>query len=679
MSELPRGWAYACLPELISSDGVFVDGDWVESKDQDPDGNVRLIQLADIGDGRYLDKSNRFLNQSKAIELGCTFLKRGDVLVARMPDPLGRACIFLDDRKQAVTVVDVCVIRGWLEHFDHTWLMHFINSPSFRADIHSLQSGSTRKRISRGNLSTLKLPVPPRAEQTRIVAKLEELLSDLDAGVTELKAAQKKLGQYRQSLLKAAVEGALTAEWREEQGKRHSTPLSPRGRGAGGEGIQALNTSDAIWFRDRARQLRKEQTPMEQWLWQLLRAKRFSGFKFRRQQTIGRYIVDFVCFAQKLIIELDGSQHADAQEEDAARDYWLRGEGFRVLRFWNNELQQQTDAVLEMIWNALQEFQEPPLPNPSPTRGEGLNASIFLNGGGVGGEGETGAQLLERILTERRHRWEAKQLAKFKEQGKTPPKDWQKKYPEPVQPDTSGLPELPEGWVWASVDQVAEVFLGKMLDKTKHISGQKMPYLRNVNVRWGSIDTEDLSEMFFDNDEHERYGLTAGDVLVCEGGEPGRAAVCKQEHETLKYQKALHRVRLFGLYEPDLLVAFLEHAAKTGKLDKAFTGSTINHFTKESFLVLCIPLAPLEEQKVIVEGLSSAFIHIGDQVSYIDLSLKQSAAQRQNILRAAFSGELVPQDPNDEPASVLLERIHAERVERNVLKKPRGRKIKETS
>ncbi|MBE7526228.1 MAG: restriction endonuclease subunit S [Burkholderiales bacterium] len=194
MSELPRGWAYACLPELISSDGVFVDGDWVESKDQDPDGNVRLIQLADIGDGRYLDKSNRFLNQSKAIELGCTFLKRGDVLVARMPDPLGRACIFLDDRKQAVTVVDVCVVRGRLEHFDHTWLMHFINSPSFRADIHSLQSGSTRNRISRGNLSTLKLPVPPRAEQTRIVAKLEELLSDLDAGVAELKAAQKKLG-----------------------------------------------------------------------------------------------------------------------------------------------------------------------------------------------------------------------------------------------------------------------------------------------------------------------------------------------------------------------------------------------------------------------------------------------------------------------------------------------------
>ena len=143
--------------------------------------------------------------------------------------------------------------------------------------------------LSRDDLYRVQIPVAPRAEQTRIVAKLEELLSDLDAGVAELKAAQKKLAQYRQSLLKAAVEGALTAEWR---------------------------------------------------------------------------------------------------------------------------------------------AQNPP--------------------------GETGAQLLSRILIERRARWEAKQLARFKEQGKAPPKDWQKKYPEPVPPDTTDLPDLPGGWVWASVDQLSE-------------------------------------------------------------------------------------------------------------------------------------------------------------------------------------------------------------------------------
>ena len=118
MRELPSGWAYAGLPDLISSDGVFGDGDWIESKDQDQYGDVRLIQLADIGDGKYLDKSKRFLTHAKAIELGCTFLQRGDVLIARMPDPLGRACIFPGDSKEAVTVVDVCVVRGKPEHFD---------------------------------------------------------------------------------------------------------------------------------------------------------------------------------------------------------------------------------------------------------------------------------------------------------------------------------------------------------------------------------------------------------------------------------------------------------------------------------------------------------------------------------------------------------------------------------
>jgi type I restriction enzyme S subunit len=151
----------------------------------------------------------------------------------------------------------------------------------------SVVQGALHPAVRPRDIATYAFSPETPVQQTRIVAKLEELLSDLDAGVAELKAAQKKFGQYRQSLLKAAVEGALTADWR--------------------------------------------------------------------------------------------AQHP-------------------------------------------------------PT--------------------ETGAQLLQRILTERRARWETKQLARFKEQGKTPPKDWQKKYPEPVQPVTTALPELPEGWVWASVEQL---------------------------------------------------------------------------------------------------------------------------------------------------------------------------------------------------------------------------------
>ena len=332
--------------------------------------------------------------------------------------------------------------------------------------------------------------------------------------------------------------------------------------------------------------------------------------------------------------------------------------------------------------------------NPSPTRGEGNqvlgegevesenSTPLPPGGGGAGGEGdkigeETGAQLLERILAERRRRWEEKQLAKFKEQGKTPLKDWRDKYPEPVKPNIANLPELPEGWVWASVDQVGEVFLGKMLDKEKHKSGKKLPYLRNVNIRWRYIEGHDLLDMYFEDDELDRYGLLAGDVLVCEGGEPGRAAVCEKKHETLKYQKALHRVRLFGYYVPDFLVAYLEYAAKIGKLEEYFTGSTIKHFTRESFVSLPIPLPPIEEQYKIIALVNTALEKADSQNEAISFSLKQSSAQRQNILKAAFSGQLVPQDPNDEPASVLLERIRAERAARESGGRRRGRKAKE--
>lgn len=223
--ELPCGWAYTTIEGLISSDGLFKDGDWVESKDQDSNGSVRLIQLADIGDGCFVNKSSRFLTSQKAKELNCTFLKRGDILVARMPDPLGRACIFpLEGEGKYVTVVDVCIIRTGSVEIDRNFLMFLINNTDIRSKISSLQSGSTRKRISRKNLSKVELPIAPLNEQKRIVAKIEELFSELDNGITALKTAREKLKLYRQAVLKHAFEGKLTAQWREENKDKLETP-----------------------------------------------------------------------------------------------------------------------------------------------------------------------------------------------------------------------------------------------------------------------------------------------------------------------------------------------------------------------------------------------------------------------------------------------------------------------
>jgi very-short-patch-repair endonuclease len=114
-----------------------------------------------------------------------------------------------------------------------------------------------------------------------------------------------------------------------------------------------------------AKALRRNLTEAEQKLWYHLRAHRLMGRKFKRQKPLGRYVVDFVCLDEKLIVELDGGQHMENREYDHERDAWLRGQGYTVLHFWNNELLNETESVLERIRIALS-----PGPSPTSVRGE---------------------------------------------------------------------------------------------------------------------------------------------------------------------------------------------------------------------------------------------------------------------------------------------------------------------
>src|ERR1035437_2325213 len=156
----------------------------------------------------------------------------------------------------------------------------------------------------------------------------------------------------------------------------------------------------------------------------------------------------------------------------------------------------------------------------------------------------------------------------------------------------------------------ADVKIGKMLDKAKHQTGRRLPYLRNVNVRWGTIETDDLLEMHFEDEQVERFGLRSNDVLVCEGGEPGRASVWNGHLPDVKFQKALHRVRFKVPYEPRLLVYLLELLAKNGGLERRFTGSTIKHFPREAFVQLPVPMLPIAEQRRIVAEIEKQFTRL---------------------------------------------------------------------
>lgn len=159
---------------------------------------------------------------------------------------------------------------------------------------------------------------------------------------------------------------------------RKALPLEGGGLGGGDRPA----TTNAL--PDKARSLRSNMTDAEKKLWQLLSRKQLEGHRFRRQHPIGgRYIVDFICLEQKLIIELDGGQHAEQQEYDKKRTLFLEKEGYRVLRFWNNEVMENIEAVWDRIMQALTtptaDSLSPP-PNPPPSRGRAFYTAEILAG-----------------------------------------------------------------------------------------------------------------------------------------------------------------------------------------------------------------------------------------------------------------------------------------------------------
>ena len=192
-------WTETTLGKVGES-GFFSDGDWVESKDQDPKGNCRLVQLADIGDGMFLDKSDRWLNDEQFLRLRCTALKPRDILIARMPDPAARACLFPDGLPKSATVVDVAILRCSPDVLPE-FLMPLINDSTFRNKAISLLTGTTRQRIARSKLASMAIFLPPLKEQQRIVDEI----SKIDAVIQETTSAFAATRQLRSALLNKEI------------------------------------------------------------------------------------------------------------------------------------------------------------------------------------------------------------------------------------------------------------------------------------------------------------------------------------------------------------------------------------------------------------------------------------------------------------------------------------------
>ncbi|MDD2879454.1 MAG: restriction endonuclease subunit S [Rhodoferax sp.] len=500
--ELPNTWQWVGIGEIAD---VIGGGTPSTINAGNFGGDIPWITPADMSAhvGKTIANGARLISAKGLEGSGARWLPKGSVLFSSRA-PIGYVAI----ASQPVTTNQGFKSFVPAKGCDSDYLYYWLTSAKPLAE--KLASGTTFLEISGAKAALIPFPVAPAAEQTRIVAKLEELLSDLDAGVAELKAAQKKLGQYRQSLLKAAVEGALTADWRAAQ---HAGPAG------------------------------------------------------------------------------------------------------------------KTNKV-------------------APA--------------------ESGAALLARILTERRSRWETRQLAKFQAQGKPPPKDWQSKYPAPVAPETTGLPALPAGWVWATVDQLAHVGTGvtPLRSKIAYFDGGTIPWVTSGALNSETVNSANEQVTTFAVEQCRLELYPAGSLLLAMYGEGKTRGKCAELLIAATINQAIAAIVLGPSAQgcKAYLKAFLLKSYE--KMREQASGGVQPNLNLQIVKSIYFPLPPLDEQTEINRTLCVRFEQLNQQRVALEISLKQSAAQRKNILQAAFSGQLVPQDPADEPASALLARIRAERAAR---------------
>ena len=515
MNGLPNGWVEVALEDACEViRGITFPT--TEKRFESGDGLIACLRTANVQ--KMVEWDDLWFVPKRYVKSDEQLVSLDDILIstANSYELVGKVSRLTHMRFTSTLGAFISLLRAH-EGVNAGFLYYQMSSENVQRTIREMSSTTTNiSNVSGAKLKMLKLYIAPAAEQTRIVEKLEELLSDLDAGVAELKAAQKKLGQYRQSLLKAAVEGALTADWRKSQISQKTKPA------------------------------------------------------------------------------------------------------------------------------------------------------------------ESGAQLLKRILHQRRTRWEAKQLAKFKEQGKTPAKGWQSKYAEPVTPETAGLPELPKGWVWASIDQIAYVGTGvtPLRSKMAYFDQGTIPWVTSgaLNSEMVTSANENVTELALTLCRLELYPV--GTLLLAMYGEGKTRGKCAELIIPATINQAIAAIVLEPAAQSSkaYLKAFLLKSYE--KMREQASGGVQPNLNLQIVKSICFPLPPIDEQAEINNLLDERFLQIKLQQTAIDTSLKQATAQRKNILKAAFSGQLVPQDPLDEPASALLARIRAERVKQGALPKVRKSKIR---
>ena len=492
---LPKNWSW-CVPSDICK--VVASGSTPPPEKMFEDkGEIPFIKVYNLTHTGLLDFSVRPTFIARSTHEG--HLKRsrtqsGDVLINIVGPPLGKVSMVPDDHPEWNINQAIVVFRPE-PGISRRYIKYAFLNEEIMSRVTSLAKATAGQSNIGVSMCRNRLPVPlsPENEQVRIVSKIEELFSDLDAGVASLLRVQANLKRYRAAVLKAAIEGKLTEDWR--------------------------------------------------------------------------------------------AKHPDTKP-----------------------------------------------------------ASLFL----------------ERILVDRRSKWEQTQLTKLAQTGKQPSKGWQAKYKEPEIPEGINGSELPSGWCWATVEQITSKVVDGVHKKPNYVS-EGIPFVSVRNLTAGpGISFEKLN--YITEEDHQTFIRRAdperGDLLISKDGTLGVTRVVRTDKQFSIFVSVALLKPIDTQISEYLGYALASQQVQARMISK---GIGLQHIHLEDMRKVCVPIPPMDEQQQIVDEVERHISVINEIEAQVDANLKRTSRLRQGILKRAFDGRLVPQDPNDEPADQLLARIRDQR------------------